>query len=180
MIVASQIDKIMLPFFFTFTELGIFTIAMIIPEMIKGFIKTTGALLYKKYANINSRNFFRKIKKITIPLSLVTIALLTVAILATPFVIQTVYGRAYHSAILPAQLLILSILVYPFSMIFLTYFQSKEKTKVIFKQNMISSIFKIIIQAVLIPFFGLNGLIISLIISRTFNLFINIYFFKKG
>jgi O-antigen/teichoic acid export membrane protein len=158
--IASYIDKVMLWQFLGPTSIAIYYLAEK-PVLSQKNIKEIKNVILDK---------FYKLFLIT---SLVVIIYITVS----PIVFKILF-KNYTDSILYSQILSLTILTVPFTLLTAS-FTAELRKKELYLINFITPISKIISFMLLIPFLGIWGLVISNLISNAIHNLLTIYFFKR-
>lgn len=163
-IASGNIDKLILPIFFTLETLAIYSFALIIPKSISQvFDKFAFYLLYKK---LNSKKW-KELKTKFILFFAFLITASTILIFIIPYAYKIIYPQ-YYESILYAQLLIGIIPISLFNLILLKYNETNNKPKLILKNNIITQIIQIIAYITLIPFLGIIGVLVGRIIKEIY------------
>ncbi len=177
-IVASQIDKILFPIFLGFEELAIYSIALAAPEQAKSFLRSISSNLLPRFSsNTHNEELKKKIKsyffKSMIPLSVIII----IYIILAPLLFHLFFPK-YTEAIRYSQIFSISLITFP-TILFYTYFNSRKKSREIFKINLNFSVIKILALIILLPTLGIYGAIYSIMIARLASIIYSYYIFNK-
>lgn len=167
--IADQADNIILFLLAGPVNLAIYSFAVAIPDIIKGFLKTITPLSLPKLTAISPTKF-----RLSLPIRLFQITVLAgfvifAYVFAAPFIFK-IFFPAYQNAIVYSQIFVLSLFVSPYFLL-IAYFQAKKMVKQIFLINIVPPIFQIFLMIGLTYFWGLPGLIGARILGRIFNLF---------
>ena len=175
-LVTSQLDKIIIWQLLGPVQVAIYSFAQIPITKINAIINPTPLLLPKlSQKNIKEikKDLFKKFSK-----SFLFFTPFTMAIIPTvPFFFKLIFPQ-YVSAIPYTQILCLSFLFLPFSLI-TSSFQAGNKTKELYVVNILGNLLKIILFILLIPKLKIWGIIISSLLGSSLNGLLMVYLFKK-
>ncbi|MDD3711339.1 MAG: oligosaccharide flippase family protein [Patescibacteria group bacterium] len=159
--ISSQIDKILIFNYLGVVNLAIYSFAIVMPDQIRTFLKNINVLALPKMSqnlSLSKKDVIKKIK--TFFIILLPIIILYIILAPT---IYKLFFPEYLDSIIYSQLFSISLLGIPFSMLGLSYLTAtKQQTKLYFLTTWLS-IIKIILLIIGGYFFGLNGIIISII-----------------
>lgn len=175
---AAQFDKILLMNFLGSAPLAQFSMASAVPAQIQSQVKILNTLALPKFSEkdsvqIKNSLFLKIIKGMAL-----LIPIIILYIICAPYLFQILFPN-YMDAVLYSQLFSVTIVFAP-QRLFLTYFQAFEKKRELYVVNIISPIIRIIIFFILIPFYGIIGAILALIIEQIMNFCILGYLFRKS
>lgn len=177
-LIANQIDKVLVFHFLGAGELAIYSIAIAIPEQIKGFLKSINTLALPKFAEKPiseiKKNIYQKISKF---LGII-ILIIIIYWLSTPLIFKILLPK-YLDSIFYSQIFSLGLLNIPIAFIMLPIFQSQGLKRELYKMNISISILQIILVFSLTYLYGLIGLIIARLITRLIIGIIYSYEFRK-
>ena len=175
-VISNSLDKILLFHYLGATELAIYFFAILIPEQIKSPLKHIGILSIPKFS-IRPRKEIKKtiLRKILLLTALITV-LVSIYIMIAPFIYQIFFPK-YISSLSYSRIYALSIIASCFSLG--SVFRAKMMIKVIYQIKIIGPIIKISLFLIFIPLYGIWGAIIAIIIARTFNALLSLYFYRK-
>ncbi|MEN9920413.1 MAG: hypothetical protein RL538_306 [Candidatus Parcubacteria bacterium] len=163
-LIANRLDAVVIFSSLGAASLAVYTIAIIVPEQIKGSLKNLMALLVPKYSrsetNFNSRYIKKRSVQIFLLLSFVT----GVYILIAPYIYSVIFPK-YAESILYSQIFALSI---PSFVFYIPYSILKVKLdeKALYRITFTSSVTQISLLLVMTTLFGIIGTIISNVIYR--------------
>ncbi len=177
-IISNNIDKILTFHFLGPAELAIYAFAIALPENIKAVLRNIGALALPKFSeNQNRKTLKKKIKsyffKSMIPIGLI----IFLYIILAPLFFK-IFFPEYPESIKYSQIFSLSLIAFP-TLLFTAFFNSQAKSREIFKIDLVYSAVKIILLFILLPVWGIYGVISATIFSRLTNLFYSYLLFKK-
>jgi len=163
--ISSRLDTIVVFQLLGASSLAVFTIATLIPDQIKGSLKSLTVLLIPKFSKNDSLEETRKyLPRRSLQLGLLLVAVTVVVIVLTPYVINTFFPK-YTEAIIYAQLLALSFPAYIYQIPF-AIMQAHTKERALYSYSINTAISQIILTVIGIYFFGLLGAILARVFSR--------------
>ena len=164
-LISLRLDSIII-----FTQLGaaqlaIYSIAIVVPEQIKGALKNLATLLVQKYSNHTDMNVLLKsVPKRSWQLFFILLLLTIIYIASAPYLYHLLFPK-YPEAVFYSQLYALAFLTHilyiPSSIL-----QVRMEEKKLYYLSTAGSIFLIILLLVLIPKFGILGAVISTLLYR--------------
>lgn len=174
---SSRIDKILIFHFLGPIELAIYTFAQAPISYYRTPLLTINQLLFPKLSESGIASKIKslpdKIKKLLI----VIFILVIIYILIIPLFFNLVFPK-YTEAIIYSQALSLTLLFFPQTMIVQALVASAEK-KMLYTITTIIPTFKIVLFLILLPLYGIWGVVISEILSRALNSFMLFFILKK-
>ena len=159
-VASNYADKLLLFFFLSPTALALFAVG----DRLSGLLKTSAAdissALAPKFAE--TRSYTRKLDRI-MKIFCILFGCLMVAFAFTllPWAIRLLYGPAFAEAIPYAQALVCSAAIGNLATLQFRYIRSKLDTENFRKITVYTSLFRVLISAILIPLMGLTGAVIS-------------------
>jgi O-antigen/teichoic acid export membrane protein len=165
--VTAHLDGVILGLSSSFGDVAIYRIASVLPKSIKKLPKSLVSLLMPKIAEQpNKRIYSSRTRKHLLRLWILNASLAVGVTVILRHLIPILYGEEYDRAIIYAQLLMLSIIPTGPNSFFVAALRARKRTKDIYAANMIYSVIRIATLTLLVPFFGVLGIVISNIISR--------------
>ncbi|MEY2665222.1 MAG: hypothetical protein RLZZ480_327 [Candidatus Parcubacteria bacterium] len=163
--IAQRADTIIIFTQLGAAELALYSIAIIIPEQIKGSAKNLAALLLPKYAqHENQANVIKSIPKRSLQLFILLVTITIVYILVIPLIYQLLFPK-YPQAAFLSQLLALSfpamVAILPGSIL-----QSQLQDKKLYKSQILETVATISLSLILTLKFGVVGAILSKVTTR--------------
>jgi O-antigen/teichoic acid export membrane protein len=156
--IAAQIDKFIIPFFINLEQLAIYAIAYTIPKTITNISnRILFNLLYKK---INKYKIDTKLLTILICILTITIYILIPLIIKLMEIIFPLYSESIFYTII---ILIFLPIIF-INQILFKYFETNNLSKILFKISLIGNLSGIFLYFLLLPNFGILGMIISKVI----------------
>ena len=176
--ISSKIDTL-----FIFTQLGaielaLYSIAIVIPEQIKGSLKNLATLILPKYSKNTDKNLVRRsIPKRSWQLFLLLCIVSLLYIIIAPYIYELLFPK-YIDAVIYSQLAALSFPA-AVAIIPISYMQSNLSNRLLYIYNLISSVMNIAFIAIGVIFFGIIGVIIARLIHRYLSAIITYLIYKK-
>lgn len=167
-IVSFYADKLLIFHYLGATELAIYVVAIAPTEQMKGLVKIMPALTLPKFSSSNIDEIKRRIWPKIIKLSLILFATSVLYILIAPILFKLIFPQ-YIQSLLYSQIFSLSLVLTGPIFILTTILQSEKKTKKLYKFNVISPAFNIIITFILIYKFNIMGAILAKILNYFIN-----------
>ncbi|HNV97060.1 MAG TPA: oligosaccharide flippase family protein [bacterium] len=164
-LIANQIDKIVVWQFIGSAELAIYSIAIAMPEQIKGFLGNINTLAFPKFAEKSKEEIRKNIHSKIGKLFIIVILIILIYWFLSPIIFKILFPK-YLDSLFYSQLFSLGLINIPIAFIGLPILQSHGLTKELYKINILNSIIQIIFILFATYFYGLIGLIIARIITR--------------
>ena len=175
--ISSYIDRFLIFHYFGAVNLAVYHFAIIIPQEIKGFLSTVNILALPKLS-IKTKEDIKNhlIGKLKLLFLLIAILVL-IYILIAPLVYKVFFPK-YLQSIPYSQVYILSFFGFPASLL-ITSFRAKKIKKELYQFKIITPLLKIILFLILIPPFGIWGLVMVEIGIGLFAFGLTLFLFKK-
>ncbi len=174
----GQADKFILYHFFGPAALASYWIASTIPQEVGRVISTVGQVAYPKFVKVdteNARKIFPRHFRMSI-LILLGISTLYAAI-AYPFF--SFFFPAYISEVSKSIVLMFAFAIIPHYFVW-GYFSAKGRHKIIYLSNTLDPVLQITLYIVLIPLFGIWGLVYSMLVKMILMNMVAWYVLKKS
>ncbi|MBD3251355.1 hypothetical protein GF380_02770 [Candidatus Uhrbacteria bacterium] len=167
--IAGKIDQVLVQLFGGYGSLASYSIAILIPEQLKGFVKSTGGILLKRLSQHEDTETRLKAtqRHFWIGIGLAAIGTLMYIGIA-PLLIPLLFP-AYADAVLPTIVYALGMIVMP-TMVGLHYFNAHNRMKKLWTFYGLNSTLQIISTLVFIPLFGGWGAIWAKTVTRFISL----------
>lgn len=182
-VLLTQIDIIMLGFFKTEKEVGIYSAAqkiIILLYVLPAIISSASFPLFSRLAFKNEKEKIKTtLEKISILNLLLAIPLTLGGIILSSQIIQFIYGNDFLESQLPFRILILTILPIFLGNIWINLILAYNLQKKLAKNTFIGSILNVILNSLLIPFFSILGASIATVISQITYNYLNGQIVKK-
>ncbi|OGF26081.1 hypothetical protein A2303_04750 [Candidatus Falkowbacteria bacterium RIFOXYB2_FULL_47_14] len=178
--ITENIDKIIIFHYIGAAELAIYSFALVPLDQMKSFVlKNLSALAFPKF----SENSFANLKK-TLPLKIAKLTALTSALSLLYFFfspwIYKIFFPQYLESIPLTKIMVITLAVVPLGL-FNTAMMSQGYQKLLYFISISGNVLKMILFAVLLPLFGLNGMAYAIICSMLYELSVlAIVFLKKS
>lgn len=153
---AAYGDKLILGHFLGFSELAVYSIAMIIPEQAKGAIASFMVPLLPQYSATEKKS---ELKDHFIFFTVISVVCVGILYILMPIFFDIVFPQ-YVDGISFARFLLIMLLFIPFVLLE-TFFRSQKKERIVFRANLIGSVTSIFLVVVLVPMFGIIGAIFA-------------------
>ncbi len=176
--VLNQLDKILVFHYVGAVELAIYALATAPNDQIKGLLKNVNLLALPKFANQTKKEIEKTIWKKVWILLLASAAIVLLYIIFAPLFFNIFFPK-YLDSIGYSQLLSISLIPVIISGFLYTTFESQKSKEELYKWNIYTNIFNLVLLFPLIYYFGLLGAIISKSLTRLFGLFLSVIFIRK-
>lgn len=176
-LITQQIDNVFLFYFVGPIQLAIYSFAAFPIQHIRGPLKIIQELAIPKLSVRSENDIKKTLPKKLLKMTILIVFGIIIYIILAPYFFKIFYPQ-YIESIPYSRLLAFTLLAFPMSMMVLSL-QAKMKTKKLYKINILIPIIKIVLFAILIPLYGILGVIIAILISQIFYFFIAYFFFKK-
>lgn len=174
--IANQLDTILLFHYVGAADLAVYAFALAMPDQIRNLNKVIGTLILPKLSKADPDNLRQNLKtKMFFFFSIMAVIAILYA-LAAPFIFKFFFPK-YLGSVIYSQVYVLTILLMP-SIFFQQSLVAYMKKKQLYVVNVITPVTKIVLWLVLLPLYGIWGGIATLLLTRTVNLAILLYFFK--
>lgn len=171
---STFLDKLLLAYFLGFVQLAVYSVALIIPEQMKGGLVAFMVPLLPRYSQNGNRLQLRRHFLIFLfsSFALFLLMILIISIGFQFFFPQYIESRPYAYALL-------SILFFiPFILIE-TYFRSQKNERAVFASTFVSSVTGILLVCILVPIYGIWGAVAAKISGSFLQcVTLSVYFFR--
>lgn len=176
--IVKQIDQIIIFNFIGTAALATYSIAIAPIKEIQALIKNLDPLSLPKLAQKDFFDIQKTLPKKMIKLFFLILLGVTIYIIFIPYFFKAFYPL-YSDSILYSRYLSLNLLFYPF-ILFNTAFVAHAKQEEIYVSTISSSIFYLITLFLLTYFYGLRGVVATVLLNSLFGTVINFILFKKN
>ena len=177
-IVAQRADSIVIFTQLGATELAVYSIAMVIPEQIKGSFKNLATLVLPKYSRHEDQSIIKKgLTKRSLQLLVVLLIITALYIFLSPFLFKMIFPK-YASAILYSQILALSLPAMV-ALLPVSALQAGLAERKLYKLLIIESIASLSFLFFFVMNYGLIGAIFAKVCTRYVTSFFNYYYIYK-
>jgi len=176
-IISQQIDKILLFSLLGPIQLAIYSFAVLPIQYIRAPLQNIQELAFPKLSARSKQEIKKTLPKKLIKSVLLILPMIIIYIVIAPYFYKIFFPQ-YTDSIFYSRLFSITLLVFPISMMQLSLL-AQRKTKDLYKINIILPIIQILLFVVLIPLYGILGVIIALLLSQALHLIIVWFFFKQ-
>jgi len=173
----GQIDKILLWHFLGAAPLAIFVVAISIPKKIKQMLNVISGLAFPKFSARTKEELKASVPKKMLMIFLITAPLAVIYILLAEPIFKILFPK-YLEAVKYSQIYALVLLTYPRTLLG-TALRAKMKTKSLYRITFILSPTYMLLLFLLVPFFGIWGLIIVWLILEVITFIVELIMFKR-
>jgi len=171
-------DKILAFTLLGATPLAVYSFAILPVEKARGFSGVIRSLVLPKFSNLSfeeiRRTVFRKVAILFLFFASGTLAY----IITAPYLFNLLLPQ-YTEAVPYSQVLSLLLLTVPFSLLGVSL-TAHQKTKEMYILNVFENTGRLLLMATLIPFYGLWGLVVALLVTQFVRIFaLYVMIFKK-
>jgi len=173
----NQVDKILVFHFLGATQLAIYSFARAPMSVLRTPTKPIGALLFPKLSEKSIPEIKRSLpRKIAIVFVLFT-AIAILYIVTAPYIFQLLFSQ-YMESVLFSQVLAVSLLVAP-AIFFRQTLLAHMKKKELYIIDIVFPLLKIVLFLILLPLYGIWGIVITLMGTRFLEFITLMWMFKK-
>lgn len=175
-VIADYLDKILLFQFIGPVQLAVYSFAILLPDHIRSVVGNIPILALPKLASRSEEEIKKTIMKKFWKLSLLVVVITILYIALSPIFYKIFFSK-YLDSLPYTQVFALSLLFIPASLLG-TVFEAKMKTKKIYLLKFFS-LFRIILFLILIPLYGIWGLIAARLGMQVLNLALTLFLLKR-
>lgn len=168
-LILGELDKILIFHYIGAVNLAIYSLAVAPTDQIKGLLKNLNSLAMPQFSQKTIEDIKTTIWHKVLILTISTFFLVTIYIVLAPFFYKIFFPK-YLASIHFSQVLALSLIPVVISGFLYTILESQKSEKGLYKYNLYSNVFSVVILFPLIYFYGIWGAIISRCVSRVFTL----------
>jgi O-antigen/teichoic acid export membrane protein len=159
----------MIGYYLNEIEVGYYSIAAIfvqgitlIPSAIQ---KITTPAISKYYADKEYKNIIKLMKSSIIKVLFISIAISLFFVFFGKVLITGIFGKVFLPAYFPLVILLVGYTIHSLNLSISTFFSSTGYVKVAFKFSMLAGALNLLLNAILIPFYGIMGAALATTIS---------------
>jgi O-antigen/teichoic acid export membrane protein len=153
----DHIDKVTLAFFFTSSELAVYSVAVAVGNVIRRATDSVLRIYYPSIFQSENENIWRDIRR-AFPLAIVVVGgLLFITAVSLPVIIELLYTEKYAESIFYAQLYLVVIPLYIAVSILSTVLIKNEIENLYTAAVGFSSVVNVMLYILLIPSYGIIG-----------------------
>lgn len=175
----DYIDKLLIPLFLGFTNNAIYAFAILIPMQMHAFLKIFTTLGQPKVARIDDKQIGRDLVKKSFQLEFLILIMVLAYIFSSPYLFAILYPSYSDSALSLSQVFSLSLLYFPSNLFGLGLVKKRDSSS-IYAVNISYFVMTVLSLIAFVPALGLWGAVISKVIVRFAQAFVQFYLFKKA
>ena len=175
--ISNQFDKIIMWHFFGATQLAVYSFSLAPLNQLRTMLRSFGTLSLPKMAEKDKDTLKRTLPPKILKFSLILTGPTLLYILLAPYLYRLAFPQ-YLEAVKYSQILALSLLFYPASLIG-TALTAQAQKKHLYIIRTLNPAVKMAMMAIFIPLWGIYGAVASLLLSKAANLCILFILFKK-
>jgi len=164
-LIANQIDKILIFHFLGAGQLAVYSIAIALPEQIKGVLKNISNLALPKFSEKKSEEIKKTLYQKMRLFYIILLFIVIVYWLLAPTLFKLLFPQ-YLESVFYSQIFTFALLNIPVVFLCTPFLQSQALKNKLYKIKSIGSIVQISLILILTYFYGLLGLIIARILFR--------------
>ena len=180
--ISSNLDKLMIGFIMLYSDVGVYSAGVKIILMIQPIVETVGIVLFPKI-NISSDSQYEYKRNLNINYNLILVMGIPMSVglfLISPRIVLLASGEQYYGAISVSRIMSMIILFGPIadmlgSKTLLVY----KKDKQFLLCSAIVAISNFVLNAILIPSFGINGAATASMVCCMITVLLRYYFSRK-
>lgn len=176
-LISQQIDKVLVFHFIGPIQLAIYSFAILPIRYIRSPLQAIQELALPKLSIRTSKDIKKTLPKKLLKASFLILLIIIIYIILAPYFYKIFYPT-YPDSVLYSQLFAFTLLVFPASMLTLSL-QAKMKTKELYKISITNQLSRIALFIILIPLYGLLGVIMAMLLTQVLHFFLAWFFFKK-
>lgn len=176
-LVVAELDKVLIFQYLGPAELAIYALAVAPPDQIKGLLKNVPFLAFPKFAAGDNdpakRSLFNKASR----LGVTTAGLVMAYIVIAPWFFKLFFPQ-YLESIIYSQVLSISLIFIIPSLLLSIFMEAQSMTKELYRYNIVYNAASLAAIAILVPWFGLWGAVITRVVARFITLIYAGYLIK--
>ncbi len=163
----AYFDKLIVTYTLGFASTAVYSIAAAMSEQLFAISRNVGNIAFPKLAVQKEKKLYGEVKRRTGKLVIFFILIAGVAILLAPYLIPFFFSDQYNSAIPIAQLLLLVGVPRAVGFILVKVQEAMRERKKLYTINLVFASVEILALLILVPLYGINGIIGAKAISNT-------------
>lgn len=175
--IASQLDRILIWHFLGAIPVAIYHFAIIPPEQIKEFLKKIDVLSFPKLTQKTKQETKSTLPIKTLKLLILIIPIVVVYIFFAPYIYKIFFPK-YSDSIIYSQIFALTLLFFPRIFMQTSLVAQGEKEKLYWVRTT-TPIVKIALLLVLLPIYGIYGVITAILGTYAFETILSVWLFKR-
>lgn len=177
-VIVAELDKILIFHYLGAVDLAIYALSVAPIDQIKGTFKNLDTLALPQFSNRSAEEIKKSIWHKVGIITLLSAAVVLIYIVLAPWFFELFFPK-YLASIKYSQVLALSLIPIIIASLLYTVLQSQKDTPGIYKYNIYTNIFNIVVLVPLVYCAGIWGAIIARIITRIFTFSISIFLTNK-
>lgn len=181
--ISTNLDKIMIGFMLTYTNVGIYSAGIKFALMISPIVETVGIVLFPKIniaANSNKSDYYKNLKINYDMILLLGVPMAVGLYLVSPRLIVLFSGDEYFNAISVARIMAIIIALGPIGdMLGSKILLIMKKDKELLICSGIVAVSNVVLNIIFIPIWGVNGAAIASVLSYVVAVLSRLYYAKK-
>jgi O-antigen/teichoic acid export membrane protein len=174
---SKEIDKVLLFHFLGASPVAVYSLAVAPVQEIGNIESSILSPAFPKLSQRPIEDLKKSLPRRMVILFLFLIPVVFTYIMLAPFLFQTLFPL-YMEAVTYSQVAVLVILFMPFEVIMQT-FNAHAKKRELYILKTVIPVLRVIMLLTLVPFYGIWGVIITLLAANVVHSFIALYLFKK-
>jgi O-antigen/teichoic acid export membrane protein len=175
--ISGQLDKIMLFNFLGATQVAIFSFVELPVREINSFLRNLRLLALPKLSAKTKSEIKETLLKKVEKSFLFIVPIIAIYIVLAPYFYK-IFFPEYMESVFYSQLFVLTLLAFPATILNLT-FEAKMMKKQLYQITVFSPLVRIFFLLLLVPNYGILGVIIAQLLSRVFDIILALVLFKK-
>ncbi len=165
--IRAYFDKLIVTYTLGFASTAVYSIAAAMSEQLFAISRNVANIAFPKLAVQSEKKLYGEVKRRTGKLVVFFVLIAGVAILLAPYLIPFFFSEQYSSAIPIAQFLLLAGIPRAVGFILVKVQEAMREKKKMYAINLVFASVEILALLVLVPLYGLNGIIGAKAISNT-------------
>jgi O-antigen/teichoic acid export membrane protein len=161
----NYVDKIITSYFLGYVALATYSVASMIPNELERESKVLYELLLSKFTKKQDLKINMILPYVFLIMAATAFCMYIISFFL-PWVIQVFFTSKYLDSLPYMRILLISVVLWIPSLVLRTFLESKMQVKQLYIFNNVVAALGIIMYLVLVPFFGLEGLVIANVINQ--------------
>ncbi|MBI2618370.1 oligosaccharide flippase family protein [Candidatus Kaiserbacteria bacterium] len=168
--VADYLDKILVFHYLGAAQLAIYAFAIAVPTQLRGLLRNINSLLLPKFAEGEKKTIQKSLYGKVLRVALISSVFVGAYIVVAPFIYQLFFPQ-YLDSVFYSQLFSLIIIPATMSIVSSSFLEAQREQKLLYIINITSPLIRIGLLLVLGYFYGIIGIILAVVISKTISFF---------
>jgi O-antigen/teichoic acid export membrane protein len=181
-LIYTQLDKLMINYYLGEEEVGVYSIGVILSGIFAILIGPIQNSIYPKMIELYRENYEKYYNFFLLSNTMITqlyLFLTFLSIIVIKWLFKYVYEPEYNPAIMVYSILAFSIFIKANGSLQTSHMTIKGITQKSFYKTFLSLILNVILNALLIPKYGINGAAIATLVTQFMALFVIDFFIKE-